>query len=596
MTVAVSTGVAYVTATPTGGASQKIRVKNNATATVTIAANATGSTRYDWLYVKIDPDKAIAPNAAATDVASLVTSRSSSQTTDNGTPPTYGTLLAIVTVANGASSITNGTITDSRAQASISSVATVSAGWTSLGSTPATITANGNRSYSCVFNSVDLTGTLSAGMRLLLTRTVAAPTKCTSLNGTTQYYSKASPSGMTFTDDFTVSAWIKLSSYAVGSIASRYNGTSGWDFRLEASGQLTLIGYNAGAGNFSGTTSYQSVPLNKWVHVAAQLDMSTFTATTTTSYTMIDGVDVPASVSQGGTNPTALVQAGNLEIGSRNGGSQFFPGKLAQVAIYSAKVTQATILASMNQTLAGTETSLISAYSFSNSINDLSANANNLTANGSAVATSADSPFAQGATAGTLEYGIVASTPTFSTNTTVVVDVPEGSAIPTSGGISAVSYSSQKVPYGLPAQRGKWRLESLFLAAGASLATPVLNTYYNIGSFRLNVPIGERVLGFRSLTGMDRSVAGRTDTIAALSTSSSSVSDLKLTAGRGDGGGNTFSASMTVAENQVSLAAATIYYHIVAANQSVSAGNLYLFGGSGAPAAAGVIYADNAHL
>lgn len=113
-TIAISAGVCYVTATPTGGNSQKVRVKNSASANLTISANATGATRFDWIYVKIDPDKAVAPNVSATDVATLVSSRSTSATTDNGTPPTYGLLLAVVTVANGFSTITNGTIADKR--------------------------------------------------------------------------------------------------------------------------------------------------------------------------------------------------------------------------------------------------------------------------------------------------------------------------------------------------------------------------------------------------------------------------------------------------------------------------------------------------
>lgn len=117
MTVAVGTGVAYVTATPSSQGSQNLRVKNSASVNVTISANASGSTKYDWLYIKVDATLAAAPDVNATTVATLVTSRSSSQTTDNGTPPTYGTLLAVITVANGASSITNGTITDKRNQA-----------------------------------------------------------------------------------------------------------------------------------------------------------------------------------------------------------------------------------------------------------------------------------------------------------------------------------------------------------------------------------------------------------------------------------------------------------------------------------------------
>jgi hypothetical protein len=369
-------------------------------------------------------------------------------------------------------------------------------GWSAVASTPNTVTANGNRSYSCVFNGTDLTSTLSPGMRLKTTRTVAAPTQCTSLNGTTQFYSKTSPAGMTFTDDFVVSAWVKLSSYngAYNAVVSRYNGTSGWALGVASTGQVQLIGFNGASANQSQVLSYQSIPLNKWVHIAAQLDMSTFTATTTTSYVMIDGVDVPSAVSRGGTNPTALVQAGNLEVGSQNGGTAPFAGKIAQVAIYSAKVTQATILASISQGLAGTETSLISAYSFNNSVNDLNANANNLTANGSAVATNADSPFggqAGGTISSTLDYGIITAA-SFSTNTTLTVQVPEGCTIPTSGGVSAVSYSTQKVPFGFPAQRGKWDI-IWFVQLVDQLQTGLTNNVWsNVnGAGILKVPAGE---------------------------------------------------------------------------------------------------------
>lgn len=114
MTVAVSAGTAYVTGTPTSGNSQTVRVKNSASANVTITANSTGGTRYDWIYIKLDPDKLKDPAADASDVATLVASRSTSASTDNGTPPTYGYCLAVVTVSNGASSITNGNITDNR--------------------------------------------------------------------------------------------------------------------------------------------------------------------------------------------------------------------------------------------------------------------------------------------------------------------------------------------------------------------------------------------------------------------------------------------------------------------------------------------------
>ena len=121
MTVAVSAGVAYVTATPSGQASQTLRIYNNASANVTIAANSSGSTKYDWVYISISAANAANPNSAGDNVATLVVSRSSSASTDDGTPPTYGYPLAVVTVANAASSITNGTITDIRARTGLES-------------------------------------------------------------------------------------------------------------------------------------------------------------------------------------------------------------------------------------------------------------------------------------------------------------------------------------------------------------------------------------------------------------------------------------------------------------------------------------------
>lgn len=466
-------------------------------------------------------------------------------------------------------------------------------GWNALTNTPSSVSSNGNRSYSMVFSGVDLTSTVSVGQRIKATRTVAAPTKCTSLNGTTQYYSKTTPGGMTFTDDFVVSAWVKLSSYQLGHIASRYNGTSGWQFYLDSSGRVNLIGYNASSGNISQITSSQSVPLNRWVHVAAQLDMSAFTNTTTTSYVMIDGVDVPATPNRTGTNPTALIQAGNLEIGSTNGGTQFFPGKLAQVAIYSAKVTQATVRASMNQTLVGTETSLISAYTFNNSVNDLNTtNNNNLTANGSALATNADSPYAQAATAGSLEYGIIMSA-IFSVDTTLVVQVPEGSTLPTTGGISAVAYSGISVPYGFPKQRAKWIIKTVY-ASQQTQVSAVATTWYNVGSTQLNVPIGEWKAKYKVTAGSSGSTSV-TMGIVTLSTSPTAETNNEFTAETFIGASQSLLQPFGV-EGDLSLSAATLHYLIISTT-SAGTPTLY-FGetfGTGARTTT-VVSVENSHL
>ena len=431
-------------------------------------------------------------------------------------------------------------------------------GWSPLGDTPDTITANGNRSYDLVFNSNDLTDTLSPGMRLKLTRTVTAPTHCVDLeSSSSQYFNKTSPAGMTFTDDFVVSAWVKLESYtgANQGIISRYNGTSGWRLVIQPSGQVELTGFNAGSGNNSGITSATSVPIGRWVHIAAQLDMSAFTATTTTSYVMIDGINVPAAVSRAGTNPTALVQAGNLEIGSYNSGTSPFDGKIAQVAIYSAKVTQANVLATMAQGLTGSETSLISAYSFNNTLNDLSANANNLTAQNSAVATATDSPFA-GGSAGTTEYGIVTAA-AFSTDTTLTVQVPEGYALPTTGGISAVSYSINKIPYGFPIQADKWSLKMIQSSTDRTTTSTTFATLTD----SIVLPVGAWKFKYRVLLQVTVNSTNNRIATLTLSSDGSTETDLELTTETGfqPVAATVNNEVVVYAEKNISASAATTY-------------------------------------
>lgn len=399
-------------------------------------------------------------------------------------------------------------------------------GWNPLTAAPSAVTHNGNRSYSLTFTGVDLTSLVSNGMRLRTTRSSNAPTRCTDLEASSsQYFSKTSPNKLTFTDDFVVSAWVKIESYpSRATIASRENGTSGWLFDINADGTVRLTGYSGSLSNFSLVQSYQSVPLNRWVHIAAQLDMSAFTATTTTSYIMLDGVNVPATVSRGGTNPTSLTQAGNLEIGSRNGGTHYFDGKIAQVAIYSAKVTQSTIQNSMNQGLTGSETSLASAYSFNNSITDLNTSTpNDLTAVNSAAATNTDSPFgcqADGSISATLDYGIVMQT-SFSTDTTMVVQVPEGCTIPTTGGVVAASYSTQKAAYGFPVQKGKWNITTLLKTQNSTTSNATYGSFIS-GGWALTVPIGEWYVGY------DMELSSTSTTRATFNLSPTSIAGVAL--------------------------------------------------------------------
>lgn len=315
-------------------------------------------------------------------------------------------------------------------------------GWYDLADVPDTVTYNGNRSYDLVFNSNDLTDTVSNGMRTRFTRTVTPPTQCTDLeSGSSQYWSKTSPAGISFTTTFTCSAWVKLESYTAGGIIARMNGTTeGWGMYVESDGRVTLIGRRI-AGNHKQINSYQSIPLNKWVHVAACIDMTV--ADTTAQKIWIDGVEVPRGYILTGT-ATALVQGTTaLVVGAAaSAGTSPFDGKIAQASVHSACLSDAQIKAMASQTISSSTPSIVSGFTFNGVATDVTASANDLTASGGATY-GTDSPM------NATEYGIITAN-SFSTNTTLTVQVPEGYAIPTSGGVSAVAYSTQDVPYGFP--------------------------------------------------------------------------------------------------------------------------------------------------
>lgn len=397
----------------------------------------------------------------------------------------------------------DGSLKTAAVQAALNTSSTSSPDWTLLATTPTLNASNGQREHQLKFTGVDYTDRLQTGTKLKIPRTSTVPTQNTSLNGTSQYWSKSSPAGLTFTDDFAVSAWVKLAAYngTVQIIASRYNGTSGFDFELDSSGRVSLIGYNASAANYSLVQTIQSLPLNKWVHVSAQLDMSTFTATPTTSYIMFDGVDVPSSVARAGTNPTALVQAGNLEVGSRNGGTFPFQGKLAHVSVYGAKLTQQQVRDSMNTARTGSETNLVFATKFNGNGNDLTANANNLVGSGGAVATDVDNPM------NATEYAVVTKVVKTGSDTFVTIFAPTGTGIPNET-LGAVSYSSTQSPFGFPTAKHRWSV-TFMARTQVSVPTGSVNVYFNVGGYLLSVPIGDWRLSYsgRNLTTAATNIA-----------------------------------------------------------------------------------------
>lgn len=591
MTVAVGSGTAYVTGTPSSQASQTFRVKNSATSNVTISANSSGSTKYDWVYIQLDATKLNTPNSAADDVATLVTSRSSSASSDDGTPPTYGYPLAVVTVANGATTITNSNIRDLRTQSTISSTtAGTSNDWYSTSLSPNTVTALGNRSYSLVFNSTDLTTYISNGMRLKLPRTVTPPTYMGgAFNGSSHYFTKTSPTGTlsTVTNNFTIMCHVEPTAYATAGIAGRSDATpnNGLMLGMTSTGQITVFVRNGGGSNYRILQTTQSLPLNKKSHIAAS-----WTSGTVVIY--LDGVSVPLLAPiTAGTAPTVAGTGGDFSIGRQGAfAGEYFPGYISSVGVFDAVLSAATIRQHMNQALTGSETNCIGAWNLNNAATDASASANNLTATGG-VGYTARSPM------NATEYAIVMAN-SFSTNTTLTVQVPEGYSLPTTGGIGTVSYSTQKTPYGFPGQRGKWTL-SLCMGARASTSAGIaVSTVTNPGGINLSLPVGEWTLGYQM--GVVDSASGPVAYLAfaaGLSTSASSISDYELMSQSVlTNSSNNQTQSYLVKSKQINSTTSTPWYFVVKPLTAAVTHTLFTGYDASLSSDIGLITAENAYL
>ena len=361
------------------------------------------------------------------------------------------------------------TVTDVTITGDLTIAGVASDGWTATGGTHSVSTGynSGNRSFS-IATSTDLSGIVSPGMRYRVTRGTTPGTQCTDLeSSSSQYASKSSPSGLSFTPTFSAEAWIKLESYTGSQqtiIARKATGTAaGWELAIDSSGRLVIRAGNT-AANLDDMTSYQSIPLGEWVHVAGTITMSTSGST----FLWINGVSVPGAFTNG--TSTTITQSGNLTLGSTNSPSDYFDGKISDVRVWSDARTDTEIKDNMYIQLQGNESNLVGYWKLDGNFNDSSSNANNLTGQNSAVATATDNPF------NATEYGIITKV----TASTIQVFCPKGYGIP-NGTLSTPYYSTQDAPFGFPRDKGKWSV-LWYSRSQISQPSPVSSTYYNVNN------------------------------------------------------------------------------------------------------------------
>lgn len=90
----------------------------------------------------------------------------------------------------------------------------------------------------------------------------------------------------------------------------------------------------------------------------------------------------------------------------------------------------------------------------------------------------------------------------------------------TSATITLPYYSSQKAPYGFPLDPAKWTIKSTKTSPGTQ-SSPTADTWYNIGSFSISVPIGAWSLDYQLIARSIKSAA----TVVAVYTTLSKVNN-----------------------------------------------------------------------
>lgn len=472
MTVNVAAGIEYALTTPLGQNSQMLRTQMLSSENVTIAPNASGVTKYDYIYVKNDATNANTPDLNATNVATLFTSRSSNNVTDDGTGISFGELIAVVTVPNGASSITSAQIRDRRRTAAIGTVSSTSADWRTLSGITASFNSNlGGKEAVVKYSGVDLTGILPIGSAVSYDRLAAPGTQCMSfIAASSQYATKATPSGITFTTAFTAETWVKMNNYpaagASSALLNRFNNLAnngGWLFQIREDGRIQAS-YGT-AANFTSQAGNQCIPSKRWVHVAASV-----TVATKAIQIYVNGTAVtmaPAFVAAS----TTLTQdaTSDLRIGamSQNPTSSYLDGSLAETRLWSVAQSTASIQANMGISLVGNEANLVGLWPGNGNFNDQTGNANNLTSVNGAVATTLDNSYH------TTEMGTVLKTQYSAPDTLVTVSTGDSYVIPNASMINP-KYSTAAHPLGLPSD--------LVSGPGRTLGHVPLNASYSVSN------------------------------------------------------------------------------------------------------------------
>jgi len=410
------------------------------------------------------------------------------------------------------------------------------------------------------FAGVDLTGIISKGMRVKLAQTAGTNAQSLDLErSSNQAATKTDSASLSITGAITIEAWVKLESldatgqtivgkwYQDGSLKSYlFYIASSTDLRFDFSGDGS-----AESGLQSSPCLSQS-DIGKWIHLAV-----TCTPATRAISFYKNGVLVSSGTGSG-AQAAIHDNTSTFAVGARDVQGTIdtlLDGKICEVKLWNIVRTQAQIQGDMFHNLAGNESNLQGYWKLDNSYNDSTANANNLSGVASPVF-SADVPAKL--TNGT-KYGIVNDI-TFSTDTTIVIDGGTDYGID-DGTISGFSYATVKAPLGFPLNPTKWQIEFSTIDLQTQ-ASPVANTWYNLGTPHIELPVGV----WRVTTKAQFQTSASTSVLlaASLSTSASSESDSDMTRSDEYNGASTGRPSLAyIAEKTIEATVKTKHYLVM---------------------------------
>lgn len=128
----------------------------------------------------------------------------------------------------------------------------------------------------------------------------------------------------------------------------------------------------------------------------------------------------------------------------------------------------------------------------------------------------------------TVKYFIVTAVGSYSGGVTLVTVYGGTDYTLANAAISSTYYSSNKAPIGFPLDPSKWTVSTTDTRA-LSQANPVQNTWYNMGSLSISVPIGCWYLSYDTNIGIDKGSAGEIVVSSTLSTANNTESDPSMT-------------------------------------------------------------------